>query len=85
MSPYLLIGGGAAAMILGTLLLGQYLPNTHHWLGAGVIDRPGATKTDRQYLDLYFTAYVIAPLLSGAVMILLGLRQLLCSGLECGP
>lgn len=83
MTPYWLIGGGAAAMILGTMLLGQYLPSARRWFGTGVVDRTGATKTERQYLDLYFIVFVIIPLLGGAVLILLGLQQLLCSAGQC--
>ena len=45
------------------------------WLDPGVFDRPGTTKTDRQYLDLYFVGLVIVPLLAGALLIALGLQR----------
>lgn len=76
-----LITVGAALMLLGVAMLIAWMGGVSRWIDPGVFDRPGATKTDRQYLDLYFVGLVIVPLLGGAMLIALGLEQLLGGGL----
>ncbi len=76
LGPFL-IAAGAVLMIAGVLLLGAWLSGRASWLDAGVYDRPGATKTDRQFINLYFVALVLAPLLVGAVLIVYGLTRVM--------
>ena len=77
----MLIAAGAALMLLGVAMLVAWTGGLTRWVDPGVYDRPGKTKTDRQYLDLYFVALVIVPLLTGALLIALGLQRLLRGGL----
>lgn len=72
-----LIAAGAVLMLLGGGMLIAWVGGPSRWLDPGVYDRPGATKTDRQFLDLYFVGVVIVPLLAGALLIALGLQRLL--------
>lgn len=71
-----LIAVGVVLMLVGVITLAAWVSGKSSWFDAGVYDRQGETKTDRQYLDLYFVALVIAPLLVGALLIVLGLQQL---------
>lgn len=66
---------GAALMVFGAIMLIGWVGGKSRWFDAGVYDRAGTSKTDRQFLDLYFIAIVIAPLLFGAILIVFGLRQ----------
>jgi hypothetical protein len=76
LGPFL-IALGAALMIAGALLLSAWLSGKASWFDADVYDRPGATKTDRQFISLYFVALVLAPLLVGAVFIVYGLTLIM--------
>jgi hypothetical protein len=58
-------------------MLAQWSSGQSRWFDAGVRDSAGASKTDRQFIDLYFIALVVAPLLGGAIAVLFGLRALL--------
>ncbi len=75
MLAILMLIGGIVSMVFGALCLTG-------WVGGGggsrsiVYDCPGRTKTDRQWLTLYFLATVVAPLLGGAMLILFGLQRL---------
>ncbi|MGA2266579.1 MAG: hypothetical protein ABSH10_09165 [Phycisphaerae bacterium] len=73
----ILIVAGVILMILGGILLLAWTGDPSRWFDAAVHDNRGTTKTDRQFLDLYFLAMVIAPLLVGGLLIALGLRQIL--------
>ncbi len=77
MLGYGLIIGGLAAMGVGVIMFAQWASGQSRWFDAGVRDSAGASKTDRQFLNLYFIAFVIAPLLGGALAVLFGLRELL--------
>ncbi|MFP3938302.1 MAG: hypothetical protein ACLFVW_08160 [Phycisphaerae bacterium] len=68
-----LIAAGALSMAGGVLLLLGWVSGKSTWFDSAVFDRPGASKNDRQYLDLYFSALVLAPLLGGGLMIAFGL------------
>ena len=68
-----LIAAGGACMAGGVVLLLGWVGGKSAWFDSAVYDRPGASKNDRQFLDLYFAALVIAPLLAGALMIAFGL------------
>ena len=72
-----LIVAGAASMLAGSVMLVGWVSGKSGWFNAGVFDRAGNTKNDRQFMDLYFVAMVIAPLLGGAVLIVFGLRECL--------
>ena len=63
-------------MILGVLMLGAWLGGKSRWFGGGVLDRAGDSKNDRQFLDLYFVALVLAPLLFGGILIVFALRAM---------
>ena len=71
----ILIVVGAGLMVLGIISLAGWISGKSRWLEGGVYDRRGASKVDRQFLDLYFVAVVIAPLLVGAILIVFGLRE----------
>ena len=72
-----LIIGGLAAMGLGVIMFVQWSSGQSRWFDSAVRDSDGASKTDRQFIDLYFIAFVVAPLLGGALAVLFGLRELL--------
>jgi hypothetical protein len=74
MQGLVLIVIGAILMVAGTVMLLGWVSGKSNWFDAGVYDRQGASKTDRQFLNLYFLALVIAPLLVGATLIVYGLR-----------
>jgi hypothetical protein len=66
---------GAALLGFGTVMLSGWVSGKGEWFDEEVYGRRGNTKTDRMLLDVYFVAKVVAPLLGGAVLILLGLRE----------
>jgi hypothetical protein len=72
-----LIAAGVVLMVVGSVLLLAWTGDPSRWFDSGIHDSRGTTKTDRQFLDLYFLAIVIAPLLVGGLLIALGLRQIL--------
>ena len=75
---------GAILVIAGVILMAVGLAFLGNWV-SGRGDRAGkvgkalsdGTKTDRQLMDLYFIALVLAPLLGGAMLIAFGLGKLL--------
>ena len=73
---------GAILVIVGVALMAVGLVALVGWLAGrsgpaqAVLDRAGDSKVDRQFLGLYFFVLVLGPLLGGALMIALGLRQL---------
>ena len=67
---------GTVLMFLGILLLAGWVSGKSAWFDPGVYDRQGSSKNDRQFLDLYFIAIVLAPLLVGALLIVFGLREM---------
>jgi len=73
MLSIVLIVIGALVMLWGIVMLTAWISGRSKWFDAGVYDRPGGSKVDRQFLDLYFVAMVLAPLLGGAIAIALGL------------
>ncbi|MCK4601353.1 MAG: hypothetical protein KAU28_02730 [Phycisphaerae bacterium] len=77
MLPLILIVVGVGSMLLGALSLASWLGGKAKWLDAGVYDRQGTSKVDRQFIDLYFIVVVITPLLVGAILIVFALRSLL--------
>lgn len=72
-----LIAAGVVLMLMGVAMLLAWTGGLSRWFDSSVYDRPGSTKTDRQYLDLYFVGLVIVPLLGGALLIALGLQQVM--------
>ena len=72
----ILIIVGAALTLFGAVMLGGWVAGKSNWFDSGVFDRAGTSKTDRQFLDLYFVAIVLAPLFFGGVLIVFGLRSL---------
>ena len=77
MLGYAFIIVGAAGMLLGALMLCQWIGSAQRWTKLPVYESTGDTKNQRQYIDLYFIATVVAPLLIGATLILFGLRRVL--------
>ena len=72
-----LVIAGIILMTVGLVFLGGWVSGRGERAG-----RPGAalsdgSKTDRQIMDLYFIALVVAPLLAGAMLIAFGLQQIL--------
>jgi hypothetical protein len=72
----ILIAVGVVLMLFGVVMLGGWVAGKSNWFDSGVFDRAGTSKTDRQFLDLYFVAIVLAPLFFGGLLIVLGLRTL---------
>ena len=75
MPPIILIIAGGVLMAFGFVMLWAWVDGRSRWFDSGVFDRRGASKNDRQFLDLYYIVIVLAPLLSGAVMFAYGLRR----------
>jgi hypothetical protein len=71
------IAVGVGLMILGVIMLASWLGGKSSWMDAEVLEREGSTVNDRQFVNLYFLASVIAPLLVGATLIVYGLTQVL--------
>ena len=67
---------GAVLMTGGVILLRGWITGKSAWFDPSVYDRPGNTKNDRMLLYVTFMAMVLAPLLTGAILIVYGLRQL---------
>jgi hypothetical protein len=72
-----LVIAGIILMAVGLIFLGSWVSGRGERAG-----RPGpalsdGTKTDRQIMDLYFIALVVAPLLAGAMLIAFGLQEIL--------
>ena len=65
----ILVFAGAVLMTAGLVFLGGWV--------SGRGERAGKPRTDHQWMGLYFIALVLAPLLSGAVLIAAGLDRLL--------
>ncbi len=68
---------GIALMAVGLVFLGGWVNGRGERAG-----RPGSalsdrSKADRQIMDLYFIAIVVAPLLAGAMLIAFGLGMVL--------
>jgi hypothetical protein len=73
----LLVAIGAASMCLGVAVYLAWSGGASRWVDPAVYDRPSVTKTDRQYLDLYFAGLVVVPLLAGGLLIALGLQRVI--------
>jgi hypothetical protein len=71
----ILIVIGAALAGFGAFMAVGWVGGRSTWFDAGVFDRQGSSKNDRQFLDLYFIALVIGPLLGGGILIVMGLMQ----------
>jgi len=74
MKNLILVIAGAGLMLFGLSMLWGWVNGKSWWFDAGVFDRSGTSKNDRQFLDLYYVVIVLAPLLCGAVILLFGLR-----------
>ena len=72
----ILIVVGAALMILGAAMLAAWAGGKSTWFDPEIYDRQGNTVNDRQFLNLYFLATVLAPLLGGGILIVFGLLRL---------
>ncbi|HUS47638.1 MAG TPA: hypothetical protein VM098_05935 [Phycisphaerae bacterium] len=66
---------GAGMMLSGSVMLAGWVSGKSRWFNASVYDRQGCSKTDRMFIDLYFIAMVLAPLLGGAIVIVVGLLK----------
>ena len=75
MLPIILIAAGGVLMLFGVIMLVAWVGGQSRWLDAGVLDRQGSSKNDRQFLDLYYVSIVLAPLLCGAILIVLGIHK----------
>ena len=75
MLPAILIILGASLMLIGTFTLLVWVGGKGGWLASGLPGQSGRSRNERQLLDLYYIATVVLPLLSGAVMLVLGLRR----------
>ena len=75
MTEAILIFAGAVLLVLGLGMLLAWLGGHNRWLNDGVLSRGGASKNDRQFIELYYVALVLAPLLCGGILIALGLKR----------
>lgn len=75
MPPIVLVIAGGILMGIGFLMLWAWMDGRSRWFDSSVFERKGASKNDRQFLDLYFIVIVLAPLFGGAVMFVYGLRR----------
>ncbi len=73
----ILVFAGAVLMTVGLVFLGGWVSGRGERAGKPDAALPDGSKTDRQLMDLYFIALVVAPLLGGAVLIAFGLEKLL--------
>jgi len=67
---------GVGLMFMGSVMLAGWVSGKSRWFNASVYDRQGVSKTDRMFIDLYFISMVLAPLLAGAIIIVVGLLRL---------
>ncbi|HUT61424.1 MAG TPA: hypothetical protein VNA25_26555 [Phycisphaerae bacterium] len=72
----ILIAAGAMLVTLGAVMLVGWTAGKSTWFDSDVFDRRGSTVNDRQFVNLYFIAIVLAPLLIGGILIIFGLREL---------
>jgi len=77
MSGVILVLIGVALMLTGSMTLVGWLGGKSRFFSSSVYDRQGTSKTDRMFIDLYFVSTVLAPLLGGAILIVIGLLRLL--------
>ncbi len=75
MLPVILVISGSGLMLFGLCMLYAWADGSGRWIDAGVFSRRGTSKNERQFLDVYYIAIVLAPLLCGAVMIVFALRE----------
>lgn len=73
----MLILVGAVSMLFGVTMLTGWISGKGAWSDADIYTRPGRDQKEWLLLDLHFMAKVIAPLMAGAVLILVGLRRCL--------
>ena len=67
------VGGGL--MAFGFFMLFAWVSGRSSWIDPSVLERSGDSKNDRMFIDLYYIAIVLAPLLSGSILLLYGVRQ----------
>jgi len=77
MSGAIFVIVGAALLLTGGVMLTGWVGGKDRWFSSDGCDSSGGSKTDRMFVELYFLALVIAPLLAGATVLLLGLSSLL--------
>jgi len=77
MSGAIFVIVGAALLLTGGVMLTGWVGGKERWFSSGGAEGSGGSKTDRMFVELYFLALVIAPLLAGATVLLLGLSSLL--------
>lgn len=75
MVSILVLIAGCGLMGFGFFMLYAWVGGRGGWFDTGVFDRSGASKNDRQFIDLYYVAIVLAPLLIGAILLAYGLRK----------
>ena len=76
MLGFILIAVGGTLMILGTLMLMPWVEGQGRFAERGGSDGRGTIQSDWLFICVYFLSLVIAPLLSGAILIVFGLNQL---------
>jgi len=75
MMPVILTLCGAVLMAAGVVMLTGWVSGRPVPRRPAFFDRGGASKPDRQLIDLYYIVTVLGPLLCGAVMLAFGLRR----------
>jgi len=73
----ILVFAGVVLMTVGLVFLGGWVSGRGERAGKPNANFADGSKTDRQLINLYFAALVIAPLLGGAALIAFGLEKLL--------
>ena len=64
-------------MVFGAIRITAWSAGKNAWFDRDYYDRRGDTFNDRVFLDLYFLAAVVAPLLIGGILVVWGLQQVL--------
>jgi cell division septation protein DedD len=73
----ILLIAGVILMAVGLIFLGGWVSGRGERAGRPDAALSDGSKAERQLMDLYFIAAVVAPLLAGAMLIAFGLQQLL--------
>ncbi len=70
----ILVAAGFLLMVTGAVVMSAWLSGKSRLFDASVLSRRGDTVDDRRYMNFYFFALVLTPLLGGGIMIVFGLR-----------
>ena len=76
----ILIAAGAVLMVLGGISLASWIGGKSLWFDPEEFDRKGGANRDIMQVLYYYAAFaalVLAPLLAGGALIIIGLRRVM--------